>query len=99
MYRIDYEVNGSRLYIDARDVLTLLVAMPTIINDVDKKSIELVEKLVSSLIATSEEIDSSYLSINEEEIKKIYDEINKKYIEVVKSLEKETKKKNAAIKQ
>lgn len=91
MYRIDYEMNESRLFIDARDFITLLVALPSF-DGVDKKSVNLVEKIVSSLIATSEEIDSAYLSVTEDDIKKMKDELIKKGLEVVKSQEKEMKK-------
>ena len=94
MYRIDYEMNESRLFIDARDFITLLVALPSF-DGVDKKSVNLVEKIVSSLIATSEEIDSAYLSVTEDDIKKMKDELIKKDLEVVKSQEKEMKKNKA----
>ncbi len=99
MFRIDYETSGSRLMLDARDFITLLVALPTII-EVDKKSVSVIEKIMSSLIATSEELEdlnSPYLSVEEGDVIKIYKELKQKEIEAVKSLEKETKKNSKAV--
>lgn len=78
MYRIDYEIEGNRLYIDARDFLTLLAGIPSL-EIVDGESINLVKEIVSSLIATSEdvELEQQYLKVQDKDIISIYERLKK----------------------
>ncbi|MBR4496015.1 MAG: hypothetical protein IKP12_02660 [Acholeplasmatales bacterium] len=78
MYRIDYEIEGNRLYIDARDFLTLLAGIPSL-EIVDGESINLVKEIVSSLIATSEdvELEQQYLKVQDKDIINIYERLKK----------------------
>ena len=88
MYRIDYEINGNRLYIDARDFLTLLVGIPSL-DLVDDDGINLIKEIVSSLIITSEEVETPCLTIDDEQIKDIFGKLKKD----IKAKEKANRKK------
>lgn len=78
MYRIDYEIEGNRLYIDARDFLTLLAGIPSL-EIVDGESINLVKEIVSTLIATSEvvETEQQYLKVQDKDIISIHERLKK----------------------
>ncbi len=78
MYRIDYEIEGNRLYIDARDFLTLLAGIPSL-EIVDGESINLVKEIVSTLIATSEvvETEQQYLKVQDKDIISINERLKK----------------------
>ena len=90
MYRIDYEIEGNRLYIDARDFLTLLAGIPSL-EIVDGESINLIKEIVSSLIATSENVEAEYqyLKLQDLDIIDIYEKLKK---ETKKKLKDEKKK-------
>lgn len=88
MYRIDYEIDGNRLYIDARDFLTLLVGIPSL-EIVDVESINLVKEIVLSLIATSENVETSCLNVTDDDIRNIHAEIKK---EIQKKLKADKRK-------
>ena len=99
MYRIDYSTEENRIYVDLRDLDSLLTALE--VNPrfaVDYKAIELVKGIIASFIQTIESgaTEELVLKINDKQIleiqKRVFTGISKKDRLLMKKVKRNKKK-------
>lgn len=99
MYRIDYSTEENRIYVDLRDLDSLLTALevnPRFV--VDYKTIELVKGIIASFIQTIESgaTEELVLKINDKQIleiqKRVFTGISKKDKLLMKKVKRNKKK-------
>lgn len=99
MYRIDYSTEENRIYVDLRDLDSLLTALE--VNPrfaVDYKTIELVKGIIASFIQTIESgaTEELVLKINDKQIleiqKRVFTGISKKDRLLMKKVKRNKKK-------
>lgn len=99
MYRIDYSTEENRIYVDLRDLDSLLTALE--VNPrfaVDYKTIELVKGIIASFIQTIESgaTEELVLKINDKQIleiqKRVFTGISKKDKLLMKQVKRNKKK-------